>query len=433
MQMKDDKFYSDLRNKLSNMEKPVPEDVWASVQRRIGESGSAAASASPEKKDESKHRSLIPLYVSSAVAACIAVVVLVFGPHFMNKGADNAVFESTIVEKEGKAESAVQPNVADNITADKPLLVVHQPKRIAAINVNPGTSETESVDSIAQDVEEDVSESASTNTEKAEQESDKRSQLVAEITYSPTVLEVKPKTGKKDIRLAVYANGLAGNLIAHVRDGMPLGDNIHDNGSDGMGSNPPSAEDTLSNNVKRFGIARTKYLQNKEVIEETHDIPIRIGASVRFNLNKGFSLESGLSYTFLKSSVVLKEAISIGGYNVHTEQQTLHYVGIPLYLSYSFVPSKTWDCYVSLGEETSLLVNCKIGGESVGEHPVLLSVGGRAGVQYNIIPMLAIFAEPGVDYYINTGGQSLHTIYKKNPFVFNIKTGLRLNLSKPKK
>ena len=57
------------------------------------------------------------------------------------------------------------------------------------------------------------------------------------------------------------------------------------------------------------------------------------------------------------------------------------------------------------------------------------SVHGAAGVEYDVIPQLGIYAEPGVKYYFNNGS-NVSTFFKDKPTSFNLQLGLRLNLKK---
>lgn len=69
--------------------------------------------------------------------------------------------------------------------------------------------------------------------------------------------------------------------------------------------------------------------QAKQVVDIKHHQPISFGLSVRKGLAKGFSLETGLTYTLLSSDAKL------AGEDQQIEQK-LHYVGIPLRANWNF-------------------------------------------------------------------------------------------------
>lgn len=55
-----------------------------------------------------------------------------------------------------------------------------------------------------------------------------------------------------------------------------------------------------------------------------HHMPVTVGASVKWNLNEHWALESGLNYTYLYSE------LRSGAKSYIEDKQKLHYVGIPL-------------------------------------------------------------------------------------------------------
>ena len=83
--------------------------------------------------------------------------------------------------------------------------------------------------------------------------------------------------------------------------------------------------------------------QAKQVVDIKHHQPISFGLSVRKGLAKGFSLETGLTYTLLSSDAKL------AGEEQQIEQK-LHYVGIPLRANWNFLDKKLVTLYVSGGE-----------------------------------------------------------------------------------
>ena len=143
--------------------------------------------------------------------------------------------------------------------------------------------------------------------------------------------------------------------------------------------------------------------QAKQVVDIKHHQPISFGLSVRKGLAKGFSLETGLTYTLLSSDAKL------AGEDQQIEQK-LHYVGIPLRANWNFLDKKLITLYVS-------------GGGMV--KPLQFSVSGAVGAQVNATKRLGIYVEPGVAYYFDDGSD-IQTIRKENPFNFNIQAGIRL-------
>ncbi|WP_307997620.1 outer membrane beta-barrel protein [uncultured Bacteroides sp.] len=158
--------------------------------------------------------------------------------------------------------------------------------------------------------------------------------------------------------------------------------------------------------------------QAKQVVDIKHHQPISFGLSVRKALGKGFSLESGLTYTLLSSDAKLAN-------DDHQIEQKLHYIGIPLRANWNFLDKKLVTLYVSGGGMVEKCVYGKLGSEKETVKPLQLSVSGAVGAQLNATKRVGIYVEPGVAYYFDDGSD-IQTIRKENPFNFNIQAGIRL-------
>lgn len=51
------------------------------------------------------------------------------------------------------------------------------------------------------------------------------------------------------------------------------------------------------------------------------------------------------------------------------------------------------------------------------------------GIQYDVLPQLGLYAEPGVKYYFDNGSPLIN-IFKDKPLNLNLQVGLRLNITK---
>ena len=160
------------------------------------------------------------------------------------------------------------------------------------------------------------------------------------------------------------------------------------------------------------------YLQRTdEIVDIKHHQPISFGLSVRKNLPKGFSLETGLTYTMLSSDVKLS-----GGNAM--EDQKLHYIGIPLRANWNFVNKKLFTLYLSAGGAVEKCVYGELADEKLTVNPLQLSVMGAVGAQINATKRLGIYVEPGVAYFFNDGS-GVQTIRKETPCNFNLQAGVR--------
>ena len=149
-----------------------------------------------------------------------------------------------------------------------------------------------------------------------------------------------------------------------------------------------------------------------------HKLPLSFGFSVRKNLGRGFSAESGLSYTYLASDVIFEGSSE-------TFSQKLHYVGIPIRANWSFVDTKRFTAYVSTGSSVEKCIYGKIDAENQTVKPLQLSVMGMVGAQYNASKRIGLYIEPGISYFFNDGSD-VQTIRKENPCNFTLQAGIRL-------
>lgn len=165
---------------------------------------------------------------------------------------------------------------------------------------------------------------------------------------------------------------------------------------------------------------------------QKHHSPITIGLSFSKKLTERWSLETGLQYTLLKSEFTTGEDFRIQDY------QKLHYIGIPLRLSYNFWNYKRFSGYTSAGIQIDIPVKGtlqsfhttdsiphKLNSQPVNT-PWQWSVNTSIGIQYRLTPHADIYLEPTVNYYI-PDGSPLRTIRKEHPFTLTIPVGVRIS------
>lgn len=160
------------------------------------------------------------------------------------------------------------------------------------------------------------------------------------------------------------------------------------------------------------------YLQDlTKITDISHHQPVSFGLSVRKDLKKGFSIETGITYTLLSSGVKL-------GGSDRAEDQKLHYVGIPVRANWNFVKKKLVTLYVSAGGAVEKCVYGELAGEKQTVKPLQLSLTGAVGAQVNATDRLGFYIEPGVSYFFDDGS-SAQTIRKEAPCNFNLQAGVR--------
>ena len=170
---------------------------------------------------------------------------------------------------------------------------------------------------------------------------------------------------------------------------------------------------------------------DKIVRKSHHYMPVNFSLALKYRLNNRFALETGLSYSRLKSEF---EMGSKG--NTINEQQTIHYIGIPVKGIYNIYNMKMWSFYGNLGVttevplyssfNTSYYLNGILGStdKTTIRVPWQWSVGTGIGLQYDFTPNIGLFAEPSLKYYIPTGSQ-IETYRTEHPFSFSLPLGIR--------
>lgn len=163
-----------------------------------------------------------------------------------------------------------------------------------------------------------------------------------------------------------------------------------------------------------------------------HSAPITFGLSLNKKINERWSLETGLQYTYLKSTFTTGNEFAI------QETQRLHYIGIPLKVSYHLAKYKNLSFYSTAGVQVDIPLKGtlhtahKTDSISIPRQrrsvsmPWQFSVSGGVGLQYHISSSISIYAEPGIHYYI-PDGSSLRTIRKEHPFTFSVPVGVRVS------
>ena len=189
--------------------------------------------------------------------------------------------------------------------------------------------------------------------------------------------------------------------------------------------------DPTAENVAMMDIADN----NKGKIEEVehHDKPIILGLAVNKSIGKHWSLETGLQYSYLKSYFTL----GTGNFRVDKEQK-LHYIGIPVKLSYQFMAYKRLSAYGSAGASIHIPLSGKtyadyvIGGKSgyttdwKTTPSIQWTVNTNIGIQYQFAPKLTLFVEPTLNWYIPNGSEVKNT-WTERPFTLTVPFGIRLS------
>lgn len=170
-------------------------------------------------------------------------------------------------------------------------------------------------------------------------------------------------------------------------------------------------------------------LNNKEsLIDSKHHFPVSVGLQVGVPLLPRLSLTTGVVYTQTSSDFTYQY-----GSGQMVVNQSLHYVGIPVGLSYEVWGISRLHTYVNVGGEGAVNVKNKTlmdgNREDVGRDKMQWSANASLGIQFDVIPQLGIYAEPGAKYYFDNGSH-IDNVFKDKKLNFNFQFGLRWNIGK---
>lgn len=230
------------------------------------------------------------------------------------------------------------------------------------------------------------------------------------------------KKHDSELRVSTYYSGIM-NGYSNSQQGIMLADACFYGES----------SEKLVNDKKYYDV-----YSNDELITETkHHQPIKLGISINYKINDKWSLQTGFTYSYLSSDFNIN---SHGEKNI--KEQKLHYVGLPVSVSYSIWHNNAVNIYATAGGEAEKLVNGKAKTthdangietysttENIKSSKLLFSTNAAAGIEYKTGKSFSLYAEPGISYHFKNGSE-IKNIYTENPLNFNLNIGIRININK---
>lgn len=433
-----DKWLNDIRNRLKDYGQEPPQGLWEQLSTRLEQEGLAG-------KRQHKPAAWMLWPKRIAVAACIAVAVLVGyrympdftqAPELASVGEKNATGKAAeIIEQSGKeVAEADAPITARALagTAQSTLVAKAEslPTTLASIPSHEeetaeatAMASVEAQEPVADAVEQDRTGEKPVTLKHADSSARMGRSIQRNSSRTQQARTALTHSSSPRLALSAHASGLTGSAMsAKGMSGLP---------TVSLGPDDASWLDKPAMGVVVFN-------QGKVVERKVHHrLPVRVGASVSYDLNSRLALGSGLTYTRLRSD--LREGTAA---NYQKSVQNLHYVGLPVNLKYTFLRAKNLSLYAQAGalaevrvagkRTTQYTLDHQRSGEEterIGSHPLQMSVNLAAGAQYNITPTLALYAEPGVSHHFKDNS-SVPTIYEDKPTNFSLNVGVRLCLGR---
>lgn len=448
-----------LRDRMADYEMPVGDELWANIEQSLAQDEVFA-----NKNDHSNHgvaRSVVMrrFSIAASIAALLAGSAYVYF-HPWNEVAENevaAIFDKgpkTFIDKRKTtvpkdSQAAISDNSQKSISANGQNAMSKdglQTLSGGGQNRNNILAQSNSVELVSSEsalsLDLDTQSSARSVNEKSETVPSSRSSRKVNflITSAGDVMS-SAQNGRRTVLAQSSMDEELGRKDKHHRGGLKLqlyGENGFIGKTSGgnspvlMSSMPSSDPVYYDKNIKIANFFDERYMAmipTSDLYEETkHHQPISVGMQVGFHLLPKLKLSTGLVYTKVCSDFIS------GVYDTRTvSTQDLHYIGIPLNLSYSVWEYKGLHTYVTAGGEGA--VNIKNHTETDGEvkeskrDKMQWSTNASVGIQYDFIPQLGVYVEPGMKYYFDNGSQ-IENIFKDKKLNFNIQFGLRFNIGK---
>lgn len=433
-----DKWINDIRNRMEDYSEPLPAGLWEKIDSEI---------SAPK---------VIPLWKRwQSVAAAAVVVIAISTLSVWYWGNDQSIKDANLAgitdiessenieplsklvedgviktpETNGQiAVNTVVPEKSESVYEE--VLPENEVKTFVsfeklAVDNTEENNEVKKEDKEISEAEENVqSKEKRINMMKADRETLKRNASYVAMAGD------KRKSGRNNVELGI----MAGNI--------PYSSSSSFSGMSRLAMVPKSISSVNNSVVSDISDASATYSQmlfsnmDKETYTDVkHHIPVTIGASVKWNINDKWALESGLNYTYLYSE------LRSGANSYVEDKQKLHYVGIPLKVQRSIWNNSIFSLYASAGGMMEKSVSGSVEtvyvdgntkknyeSEDLSVKPLQFSVLASLGVQANFNKYFSLYLEPGMIYYFDDNTDIL-TIRKDKPFNFNLQLGLRFNIN----
>ena len=402
--MKQEKWIEQLRDKLADHEMAAPEGLWEDIEAAL-----------PEKlQDRKPQKARFATLRRWAVAASLIALIATGGYWWyadnntqLSSEAQEPSFETPTPQTQDKEKTP-----APKITVTALPLEASASKGKPTVSSSPQETLTPEETTSPQDTPatEKVAEpEVSEETPQHETVSRDEQTIIRQLDQQIAQLHAN---SSKMPALSLYAMNGFGNQ--QNSNGVIMSDNLAQNFI-----NPADYQGQMARRRE------TIYLAGYEE-RQKHYQPISFGLTVSYPLSPRLSLSTGIVFTHLQSDFV-----NIMPNNQLASKQQLDYLGIPLTMGYKVWTYKGLKTYLSGGFQADWNIHTSLQTQGVDQHldkdRMQWSVSGALGVQYDIIPQISLYAEPGIRYYFDNGSR-LQNFFKDKPANFSLQVGLRLNL-----
>ena len=397
--MTDNEWIKQLQSTMEGYEEPAPDGLWPDINRRLP-----------------RRQKVVSSWLRYAAAAAVAGVtigagILLWSP-FDSIGTA-APEQPAIAQTEGinpevalvetmpqSDERSVQSSPSSTM-AHRPMAPIQRQSHPLPQEEEQPTPEPET------NVDESHAQTVSSDTTTAQPRTVTTRQNPFLANTAPS-RPVAPTRQKQPVSVGLYASNQFLDL---------LGNGGSDMASDSQNPSLPvdsTQLEAVSNQGNRNVPRRVRQEHAK------HHAPYSLGVSVSIPLSERLALTTGLVYTRLKSDFT-------------TREQSLHYIGVPIGVTYSLWKWRFLNLYAIGGVQADFNIKATIKNSTeamsrdTAKDRIQFSTMLGPGLQLNLNKGFGIYVEPTVRYYYNNGSAVLN-YFKDKPWNINFNAGLRLSL-----
>lgn len=438
--MKQDKWTQQLHDKLAEHEAPVPADLWADIEAVLPPRSSQSIPAQPSRKAR-----IVALH-RWAAAAVIGIVFAGGGLVWWSldrqqteplismaeESPYNAIQKEPpydAIQKEVEQDAAAPLPSREEVAEDQNRETNVPPVKRAQANSFEGKSQTPPPPLDGNEVA--AHEAPPTLHAQTEVASPSQTENFANQVETPAS---QTQSGGTHIELSSPDTPITSSGHCRTNHRPALGLYAMNGLGSQDNSNAVMMADALAKNyANTYAVGHASSRQAPIFLtgfeeRQHHYQPLSFGLSVSYPLTERFSLTSGVVYTRLRSDFT-----QIIRSQQFTKEQTLHYVGVPVGLNYRLWRYKDFRAYFTVGMQADWNVKTQLNAEGVEQEMsrdrLQWSANGSLGLQYDVLPQFSLYAEPGINHYLDNGS-AVQNFFKDKPTSLKLQFGIRLNLQK---
>lgn len=170
-------------------------------------------------------------------------------------------------------------------------------------------------------------------------------------------------------------------------------------------------------------------VQSQYVSDRRYAMPVSFGAQLQTDIDKKFSVGTGLIYTLLASNY--QEISQSYSRDIN---QALHYIGVPLNGYYNLFENKSVKIYVTAGAmlEKGVVASYRENTDGIKKYysesipGVQFSAGGGLGLEWKLNKDFGIYIDPSMTYYFK--GKQPSSIRTAQPLQYRFEMGMRFEI-----